>query len=82
MVPPFCVAQVVYLSRSALQDHAPRAGSGAFGPPAGVADAGLAGGGHVFNVVNNRGRVTFLDGQSGEASDAPDWDSYRFMRTN
>ncbi|MEV0139928.1 MULTISPECIES: RHS repeat-associated core domain-containing protein [Streptomyces] len=39
-------------------------------------------GGHVFNVINNRGRVTFLDGQSGDASHAPTWDSFQLMRTN
>ncbi|CAL9629279.1 toxin glutamine deamidase domain-containing protein [Streptomyces sp. enrichment culture] len=39
-------------------------------------------GGHVFNVVNIEGRVTFLDGQTGNASHAPTWDGYQFMRTN
>ncbi|MFG2359962.1 RHS repeat-associated core domain-containing protein [Streptomyces sp. NPDC048521] len=38
-------------------------------------------GGHVFNVVNYGGRVTFLDGQSGNASHAPNWLGYQFMRT-
>ncbi|MDX3119246.1 toxin glutamine deamidase domain-containing protein [Streptomyces scabiei] len=39
-------------------------------------------GGHVFNVVNIDGRVTFLDGQTGNASHAPTWDSYSLLRTN
>jgi RHS repeat-associated protein len=39
-------------------------------------------GGHVFNVTNLDGRVTFLDGQTGNASHAPTWDSYDFMRTD
>ncbi|MGW0828683.1 toxin glutamine deamidase domain-containing protein [Streptomyces sp. NPDC002845] len=39
-------------------------------------------GGHVFNVVNIKGRVTFLDGQTGNASHAPSWGGYMFMRTN
>ncbi|EFH29111.1 YD repeat protein [Streptomyces sviceus ATCC 29083] len=41
-----------------------------------------ADGGHVFNVINSGGRVTFLDGQSGNASHAAGWDSYKFMRTD
>ncbi|MER7748969.1 toxin glutamine deamidase domain-containing protein [Streptomyces bacillaris] len=41
-----------------------------------------ADGGHVFNVVNINGRVTFLDGQLGNASHAPTWDGYTFMRKN
>ncbi|WP_331730889.1 RHS repeat-associated core domain-containing protein [Streptomyces sp. NBC_01174] len=39
-------------------------------------------GGHVFNVINRGGRVTFLDGQIGNASHASTWDGYQFMRTN
>ncbi|MFJ5309778.1 toxin glutamine deamidase domain-containing protein [Streptomyces sp. NPDC088350] len=39
-------------------------------------------GGHVFNVTNLDGKVTFLDGQTGNASHAPTWDSYSFMRTD
>ncbi|WP_245607854.1 RHS repeat-associated core domain-containing protein [Streptomyces hokutonensis] len=39
-------------------------------------------GGHVFNVTNLEGRVTFLDGQTGNASHAPTWDGYSFMRTD
>ncbi|MFJ1672806.1 RHS repeat-associated core domain-containing protein [Streptomyces bottropensis] len=39
-------------------------------------------GGHVFNVVNLNGKVTFLDGQSGNASHASTWDSYTYLRTD
>lgn len=53
------------------------------GPGArGIVWGGDEEGGHVFNVVNYGGRVTFLDGQSGNASHAPGWHGYQFMRTN
>ncbi|MFI2429793.1 RHS repeat-associated core domain-containing protein [Streptomyces sp. NPDC018955] len=55
-----------------------KAGSGARGIVWGADPDG----GHVFNVVNIDGRVTFLDGQSGNASHAPTWDSYQWIRTN
>ncbi|MFH8937954.1 RHS repeat-associated core domain-containing protein [Streptomyces griseosporeus] len=54
------------------------AGHGARGIVYGADDDG----GHVFNVVNIRGTVVFLDGQQGSASDAPSWDSYKLLRTN
>ncbi|MFI1031221.1 RHS repeat-associated core domain-containing protein [Streptomyces sp. NPDC020951] len=55
-----------------------KAGNGARGIVWGLDKSG----GHVFNVINIRGRVTFLDGQSGDASHAPSWDRYQFMRTD
>ncbi|MFF3334721.1 RHS repeat-associated core domain-containing protein [Streptomyces sp. NPDC002888] len=55
-----------------------KAGPGARGIVWGQDDEG----GHVFNVFNIQGRVTFLDGQSGNASHAPTWDGYQWMRTN
>ena len=37
---------------------------------------------HVFNVINNRGRVVFLDGQAESAGDVTRWRYYQLMRTN
>ncbi|MYX37827.1 MULTISPECIES: RHS repeat-associated core domain-containing protein [unclassified Streptomyces] len=40
-------------------------------------------GGHVFNVVNQDGRVVFLDAQIPQgAQHAATWDSYQFLRTD
>ncbi|MFD6227894.1 toxin glutamine deamidase domain-containing protein [Streptomyces sp. NPDC060232] len=38
-------------------------------------------GGHVFNVINQGGKVTFLDGQTGRANPTP-YDSFSSLRTN
>ena len=47
-----------------IRSHMAGAGDGARGVVAGF-HAGPAGTGHVLNVVNNRGSVVFVDGQSG-----------------
>jgi RHS repeat-associated protein len=53
------------------------------GPGArGIVYGADAQGGHVFNVVNQRGTVVFLDGQRNSASHADTWDGYKLMRTN
>jgi hypothetical protein len=38
--------------------------------------------GHVFNVVNQKGVVRFLDGQTGKAATFNGFDSFRLLRTN
>ncbi|MFD4757145.1 toxin glutamine deamidase domain-containing protein [Streptomyces sp. NPDC058426] len=55
-----------------------RAGNGARGIVSGSTGAN----GHVFNVVNVRGKVIFLDGQNGYAGHAPKWDAYAWIRTD
>lgn len=37
---------------------------------------------HVFNAVNQRGAVRFLDGQSGGAASFDGFDGFMFLRTN
>lgn len=38
--------------------------------------------GHVFNVVNQRGTVRFLDGQSGGVASFDGYESFHLLRTN
>lgn len=38
--------------------------------------------GHVFNVVNQKGVVRFLDGQTGKAATFDGYDSFQLLRTN
>ena len=38
--------------------------------------------GHVFNAVNQRGVVRFLDGQSGGPASFDGFDAFYFLRTN
>ncbi|WP_181405178.1 toxin glutamine deamidase domain-containing protein [Aestuariibacter sp. GS-14] len=38
--------------------------------------------GHVFNVVNQKGTIRFLDGQTGKAATLTGYDSFRLLRTN
>ena len=38
--------------------------------------------GHVFNVVNQKGTVRFLDGQTGRAATFDGYDSFKLLRTN
>ncbi|OCG22604.1 toxin glutamine deamidase domain-containing protein [Gilliamella sp. App4-10] len=38
--------------------------------------------GHVFNVVNQNGKIRFLDGQTGKAADISKFKSFKFLRTN
>ncbi len=38
--------------------------------------------GHVFNVVNQKGVVRFLDGQTGKAATFDGYDAFRLLRTN
>ncbi|MFD8542209.1 toxin glutamine deamidase domain-containing protein [Streptomyces rubrogriseus] len=66
------------LSFSNIVSDMQKTGSGARGIVWGQDEEG----GHVFNVVNIEGRVTFLDGQTGNASHAPTWDGYQWIRTN
>lgn len=55
------------------------AGSGARGIVFGARGDGV---GHVFNVVNQRGTVRFLDGQTGKAASFDGFTSFQFLRTN
>ena len=38
--------------------------------------------GHVFNVVNQNGKIRFLDGQIGKTEDMSKFKSFKFLRTN
>jgi len=38
--------------------------------------------GHYFNVVNNSGKIVFLDFQRGQAFHVADWGRYYLLRTN
>lgn len=38
--------------------------------------------GHVFNVVNQNGKIRFLDGQSGGKASLEGYDSFRLLRKN
>ncbi|MCU6496569.1 hypothetical protein LPN04_02025 [Rugamonas sp. A1-17] len=55
------------------------AGSGARGIVFGVRHNGV---GHVFNAVNQKGVVRFLDGQTGRAAALDGYAQFRFLRTN
>jgi hypothetical protein len=35
-------------------------------------------GGHVFNAVNQRGNVRFLDGQTGNAESLKGWSNFQY----
>ncbi|WP_075508691.1 toxin glutamine deamidase domain-containing protein [Gilliamella sp. App2-1] len=56
------------------------AGSGARGIVFGSYGPGQPG--HVFNVVNQNGKIRFLDGQTGKAADMSKFKSFKFLRTN
>ena len=55
------------------------AGPGARGIVFGVRSNGV---GHVFNVVNQKGVLRFLDGQTGHAAALDGYTHFRFLRTN
>jgi hypothetical protein len=55
------------------------AGPGARGIVFGVRNSGV---GHVFNAVNQKGVVRFLDGQTGHAAVLDGYAQFRFLRTN
>lgn len=38
--------------------------------------------GHVFNVINRKGDIIFLDGQTGKASHVARWGNFQIMRTD
>jgi hypothetical protein len=38
--------------------------------------------GHAFNVINDGGKIVFLDGQTGIADHVDKWLNYWVMRTN
>ncbi|WP_123774109.1 thrombospondin type 3 repeat-containing protein [[Flexibacter] sp. ATCC 35103] len=39
-------------------------------------------GGHVFNVVNQKGAIKYLDGQTGKAANISDYKNLKFLPTN
>ncbi|PIT49920.1 hypothetical protein BHC46_01275 [Snodgrassella alvi] len=57
-----------------------QAGSGARGIVYGSNGPGTVG--HVFNVVNQKGGINFVDGQTGRGAITGGYKSYGFMRTN
>ncbi|MFG1889040.1 toxin glutamine deamidase domain-containing protein [Micromonospora sp. NPDC049051] len=71
-------ARFRHVTLSDIIDEMTRAGHGARGLVLGF---GRGPTGHVFNVVNDRGRTVFLDGQTGIA-DVVKWPDYMFLRTN
>jgi len=66
-------------SLSGIVDDLTKAGDGARGI---VYGGGRGPVGHVFNVVNDGGKVVFLDGQTGIADHVAKWRNYMLMRTN
>ncbi len=54
-------------------------GPGARGIVLGVRDGGV---GHVFNIVNQKGVVRFLDGQIGRPAILDGYAQFRLLRTN
>lgn len=65
-------------SREALEESLGAAGHGARGIVFGQRSGGV---GHVFNAVNQRGAVRFLDGQSGGRASFEGFDRLFFLRT-
>ncbi len=55
------------------------AGDGSRGIVYGVREGGV---GHVFNVVNQKGVIRFLDGQIGRAAELSGYTQFRVLRTN
>jgi hypothetical protein len=56
------------------------AGNGARGIVFGSRGEGEVG--HVFNVVNRRGTIRYLDGQTGKAASLDGYDNFHLFRTN
>ncbi|MBW3643379.1 MAG: type VI secretion system tube protein Hcp, partial [Actinobacteria bacterium] len=65
-------------SRDAIVSELRVAGNGARGVVHGIRDRGV---GHVFNAVNQRGTVRFLDGQTGREASFAGFSRLRFLRT-
>ncbi len=65
-------------SRESLEASLGAAGSGARGIVYGERSGGV---GHVFNAVNQRGAIRFLDGQSGGKASFEGFDRLHFLRT-
>ncbi|WP_027344461.1 toxin glutamine deamidase domain-containing protein [Hamadaea tsunoensis] len=63
---------------SAVVEQMAKAGPGARG----IVYGQLGSKAHVWNVINDKGKIVFLDGQSGIASDTTKWRYYRLLRTN
>ena len=40
------------------------------------------GSGHVFNAVNQNGKINFIDGQTGGAASLEGFESFKILRTN
>ena len=68
---PLDIAKVV--------DALSAAGSGSRAIVFGVRSGGV---GHVFNAVNQRGTIRFLDGQTGTVAVLLGYTEFRFLRTN
>src|SRR5262245_42543374 len=64
---------------SGIVDDMSQAGDGARGI---ILATGKGPVGHAFNVVNDGGKVVFLDGQTGIADHVGKWSNYWVMRTN
>jgi len=67
-------------STSDITSSLSEAGHGARGIVHGMRDGGRIG--HVFNAVNQKGVVRFLDGQTGRPASFDGFEQFRFMRTN
>jgi hypothetical protein len=64
---------------SDIKSYMSKQGNGATGVVFGSRGPGRAG--HYFNVVNQKGTVRFLDGQTGKAADLTGYKSFQFMNT-
>jgi papain fold toxin 1 (glutamine deamidase) of polymorphic toxin system len=64
---------------SGIVEDMTRAGDGARGI---VCVSGRGPVGHVFNVINDGGKIVFLDGQTGTANHVAKWLNYKLLRTN
>lgn len=62
-----------------VHDHMVSAGFAARGIVYGYRTSGV---GHVFNVVNQRGLIRFLDGQTGQSARLDGYLQFQLLRTN
>lgn len=67
------------IMRAELIDLMLLAGSGARGIVFGYRTSGI---GHVFNVINQRSTIRFLDGQTGRGARLDDYLQFQLLRTN
>ncbi|MGW0432233.1 toxin glutamine deamidase domain-containing protein [Micromonospora sp. NPDC003197] len=72
-------AKFRHVKLSGLVEEMTKAGHGARGIVYGYGGGPV---GHVFNVMNDNGKIVFLDGQSGIVDHVARWRHHQLMRTN